>query len=52
MISLNGGDKFVLCASARDVALPTGYFFGLTAETGDVADNHGTFPRLCRRMRG
>lgn len=29
-----------LCFSVPDVYLPQGYHFGMTAATGDLADNH------------
>lgn len=28
------------CFSVHGVKLPTGYFFGVTATTGDLSDNH------------
>lgn len=31
------------CFSAAGVKLPTGYFFGASAETGDLSDNHDIF---------
>eukprot|EP00759_Apiculatamorpha_spiralis_P004800 PhF_6_TR12904/c1_g1_i2/m.20331 len=35
------GDRAeTLCATVTGVKLPTGYYFGATAETGHVADNH------------
>lgn len=31
------------CFSAAGVKLPTGYYFGASAETGDLSDNHDVF---------
>lgn len=31
------------CFSAAGVRLPTGYYFGISAETGDLSDNHDMF---------
>ncbi|KAG7189988.1 hypothetical protein KM043_006146 [Ampulex compressa] len=28
------------CFSVKDIKLPTGYYFGITATTGDLSDNH------------
>jgi hypothetical protein len=28
------------CLSVQGVRLPTGYYFGMTAATGDLSDNH------------
>lgn len=28
------------CLSVKGVRLPTGYYFGITAATGDLTDNH------------
>lgn len=28
------------CFAVKGVKLPTGYFFGITATTGDLSDNH------------
>lgn len=28
------------CFQVKGVKLPTGYYFGLTATTGDLSDNH------------
>lgn len=34
------GAKETFCGQAKDLYLPTGYYFGLTATTGHLADNH------------
>lgn len=31
------------CFQVKGVRLPTGYFFGLSATTGDLSDNHDIF---------
>jgi mannose-binding lectin 2 len=28
------------CFSVKEIKLPTGYFFGISATTGDLSDNH------------
>lgn len=28
------------CFSVKDIKLPTGYYFGISATTGDLSDNH------------
>jgi mannose-binding lectin 1 len=35
-----GKGQEIQCTTVHDVNLPTGYFFGATAETGHIADNH------------
>jgi len=40
LLALQGPGKWTPCATARGVQMKQGYYFGLTAETGDVADNH------------
>ena len=35
--SINGDDNWSECFSAPNVDLPTGYYFGFTAATGDLA---------------
>jgi len=37
------GEGFEECFVVRRVFLPRGYYFGLTAATGDLADNHDIF---------
>ncbi|CAL8074043.1 unnamed protein product [Calicophoron daubneyi] len=36
----DGTDKEVDCFVVDDVRLPIGYYFGVSAETGDLSDNH------------
>ena len=37
---IDGSNSWKQCFSADGVRLPTGYFIGATATTGDLADNH------------
>lgn len=37
---VEGQGKWQECFDIEDVHLPTGYFFGLSAATGDLSDNH------------
>ena len=39
-MSLDGGRTFGSCMSVADVHLPRGLYFGLSASTGHLADNH------------
>ena len=39
-MSLDGGRTFGNCMSVPDVHLPRGLYFGLSASTGHLADNH------------
>eukprot|EP00730_Choanoeca_flexa_P014770 TRINITY_DN6578_c0_g1_i2.p1 TRINITY_DN6578_c0_g1~~TRINITY_DN6578_c0_g1_i2.p1 ORF type:complete len:370 (+),score=101.47 TRINITY_DN6578_c0_g1_i2:67-1176(+) len=39
-LDTEGDDKWTMCFFAADVYLPPGYYFGLSAATGDLADNH------------
>jgi mannose-binding lectin 2 len=34
------GEPFQLCLSVLDISLPRGFYFGLSAATGDLVDNH------------
>lgn len=38
--SLDSSEDWRLCFYIHDVLLPTGYYFGITSATGDLADNH------------
>jgi mannose-binding lectin 2 len=38
--SVDGDNDWNECFTAADVYLPTGYYFGVSAATGDLADNH------------
>jgi len=40
MLDVDDADKWKECIDVSGVRLPTGYFFGLTSATGDLADNH------------
>ncbi|XP_003384673.1 PREDICTED: vesicular integral-membrane protein VIP36-like [Amphimedon queenslandica] len=40
MTNINGGRSWEPCFVINDVDLPTGYYIGFTATTGDLADNH------------
>eukprot|EP00731_Ephydatia_muelleri_P020522 Em0013g249a len=40
LMNIGGESDWQSCFSVSDVNLPTGYHFGITAETGDLADNH------------
>ncbi|XP_064382377.1 vesicular integral-membrane protein VIP36-like [Halichondria panicea] len=40
MTNIDGNDDWKTCFVVNDVDLPTGYYFGATAATGDLADNH------------
>jgi hypothetical protein len=35
-----GKNAWKECFKVSDVVLPTGYFFGMSAATGDLSDNH------------
>ncbi|RWS30714.1 lectin-like protein [Leptotrombidium deliense] len=37
---IEGHEKFEKCFSVDNVILPTGYFIGVSATTGDLSDNH------------
>ncbi|KAI6649505.1 Vesicular integral-membrane protein VIP36-like [Oopsacas minuta] len=37
---LDGSDNWKMCFYQQDISLPTGYFFGVSSATGDLADNH------------
>lgn len=38
--NINGDENWSECFNAPNVDLPTGYYFGFSAATGDLADNH------------
>ena len=40
LMNIVGEPEWQPCFSVPDIDLPTGYHFGITAETGDLADNH------------
>lgn len=40
MLDTKGTNTWTTCFLVKDLSLPTGYFFGLSASTGDLADNH------------
>ncbi|EPB76303.1 Legume-like lectin family protein [Ancylostoma ceylanicum] len=37
---ISGKYEWKLCLSVNNVQLPTGYYFGISAATGDLSDNH------------
>ncbi len=37
---IEGKNEWKECFSIKGVRLPTGYYFGVTAATGDLSDNH------------
>ena len=39
-LDVEGDGKWSTCFYMPDVYLPTGYFLGFSATTGDLADNH------------
>ncbi|CAK8681072.1 unnamed protein product [Clavelina lepadiformis] len=39
-VDIDGQDTWRECIDVPGVQLPTGYFFGVSAATGDLADNH------------
>ena len=38
--NIDGSEQWKECFSVKGVRLPTGYYFGVTAATGDLSDNH------------
>lgn len=45
MTSIDGGEsEWKVCFSTEDVDLPTGYFLGVTAATGELA---GRYMHMC-----
>ncbi|KAF2363153.1 Legume-like lectin [Trinorchestia longiramus] len=38
--SIDGGNTYADCFNVPGVKLPTGYYFGVSAVTGDLCDNH------------
>ena len=40
LVDTRNDDHWERCFSVPDVYLPQGYYFGLSAATGDLADNH------------
>lgn len=40
MTDLENKHEWKVCFEADNVKLPTGYFFGMSATTGDLSDNH------------
>lgn len=40
MIDVENKHEWKMCFEAINVKLPTGYYFGMTATTGDLSDNH------------
>lgn len=40
MTDLDNKHEWKQCFEAKNVKLPTGYFFGMSATTGDLSDNH------------
>jgi len=41
-----------LCAEARGIDMPSGYYFGFSAATGDLADNHEILSFTVRNLDG
>lgn len=39
-VDVDGNGSWRLCFERQGLVLPTGYFFGVTAATGDLSDNH------------
>ena len=42
MTNINGKDNWNTCFIVPDVDLPTGYYLGMSAATGDLAGNTNT----------
>lgn len=40
MTDIEDKNEWKLCFDAPGIKLPTGYFFGASAQTGDLSDNH------------
>lgn len=40
---VDGKGLFDICAQVDGIELPTGYYFGISAATGDLSDNHDIF---------
>lgn len=40
---INGKPEWISCFSSENIHLPTGYYFGLSATTGDLTDNHDIY---------
>lgn len=40
MTDIEGKNEWKNCVDISGVRLPTGYYFGATAATGDLSDNH------------
>lgn len=38
--NIDGTNEFRECFTVKDIKLPTNYYFGFTAATGDLSDNH------------
>jgi len=38
--NIDGSDQWKECFTSKGVRLPTGYYFGVTAATGELSDNH------------
>jgi len=43
LVSINEGDSPRECVAPVAVTIPTGYYFGFTAATGQLADNHDIY---------
>jgi len=48
---VKGTNHYQQCFSLQNIHLPPGYFFGLTAHTGDVADNHDIYGFQTRSLK-
>jgi len=44
------GNTRTSCFSARDIYIPTGYYFGFTAATGQLADDHDVYAVALRNL--
>jgi len=40
LLNIDGEREWKPCFMVKDIDLPTGYYFGASAATGDLADNH------------
>ena len=47
-----GNGEWEECFVVRRVSLPPGYFFGVTAATGELADNHDIISFKVRTAQG
>jgi len=48
--AITENDQFTRCVEATNIDLPTGYHFGFTAATGQLADNHDIYGLALRNL--